>query len=477
MEREILTAVETAGSVDSFVFASTHKLEHQAVVGAFKSLEATKFLALEQKSQEKWQLTAEGQDYAANGTLEYRIYKDVVPSEGTLKATLEEKYGKEFSIGFAQCMKRKWLAFNKETGKVNRVADKVDDVDGVKLAAIQKGEELAAADLTELGKRKLVQKSVITYFIASKGPEFSLEIKEEFADISADMLKRKDFGQLSFKPFNLKSLGKEISCGSLHPLLKVRTTFREILLELGFEEMPTNNFVENSFWNFDSLFVPQQHPARDQQDTFFLKEPSMSKIHNPEYWERVKKMHEEGGHGSIGWRYNYSIQESQRNIFRTHTTCVSSKMLARMAEEGFRDAKYFSIDRVFRNETLDATHLAEFHQIEGLVCGKDLGLQHLMGVIKEFFRKIGKLAPHPRHHQDQVQASLQPVHRAQHGDLLLPPAAQKDDRDREQRHLPSRDAEADGCAGRLHRHRLGSRSGETNDDQLRHQQHPQFVRT
>jgi phenylalanyl-tRNA synthetase alpha chain len=364
-------------------------VDHQAVVGALKSLEATKFLSIEQKTQQAWQLTPEGQEYATGGTLEFRIYQDVPADDGVLKTVLEDKYGKNFSIGFSYCMKRKWLIFNKDSGKVTRAAQKVEDEHGLKLKLLQSGKELPETDHTELASRKLVEKKVFVYFLASKGPNFSLEIREEFADISAEMLKRRDFESLYFKPFNQDSLGKEITCGALHPLLKVRSTFREILLELGFEEMPTNNFVENSFWNFDSLFVPQQHPARDQQDTFFLKEPSHSQLHNQAYSERVKEMHEVGGHGSIGWRYNYSVQESQRNIFRTHTTCVSSKMLAKMAEEGFRDAKYFSIDRVFRNETLDATHLAEFHQIEGLVCGKDLGLQHLMGIIKEFFRKIG----------------------------------------------------------------------------------------
>lgn len=155
--------------------------------------------------------------------------------------------------------------------------------------------------------------------------------------------------------------------------------------------MPTNNYVENSFWNFDALFVPQQHPARDQQDTFFVSDPATSKIHDQAYWDRVKAMHEQGGHESIGWRYNYSTDESRRNIFRTHTTAVSARMLNKFVEEGFKECKLFSIDRVFRNETLDATHLAEFHQIEGVVCGKDLGLQHLMGIIREFFRKIGIL--------------------------------------------------------------------------------------
>jgi phenylalanyl-tRNA synthetase alpha chain len=51
--------------------------------------------------------------------------------------------------------------------------------------------------------------------------------------------------------------------------------------------------------------------------------------------------------------------------------------------------KYFSIDRVFRNETLDATHLAEFHQIEGVIVDKGLGLSHLLGIMQEFYSKIG----------------------------------------------------------------------------------------
>jgi phenylalanyl-tRNA synthetase alpha subunit len=50
----------------------------------------------------------------------------------------------------------------------------------------------------------------------------------------------------------------------------VRKEFREIFFSMGFEEMPTNNFVESSFWNFDALFQPQQHPARDAHDTFFM---------------------------------------------------------------------------------------------------------------------------------------------------------------------------------------------------------------
>lgn len=69
------------------------------------------------------------------------------------------------------------------------------------------------------------------------------------------------------------------------------------------------------------------------------------------------------------WRCRYGSpwkeSEAEKNLLRTHTTAVSSRMLYKLAQQGFRPAKYFSIDRVFRNEAIDRTHLAEFHQIEG----------------------------------------------------------------------------------------------------------------
>lgn len=129
-------------------------------------------------------------------------------------------------------------------------------------------------------------------------------------------------------------------------------------------------------------------------------------------------MHEKGGMGSIGWRYDWKIEEAKKNILRTHTTSVSSRMLYKLGtsepshpfssrgtcsftthslsccsgqQKTFTPKKYFSIDRVFRNETLDATHLAEFHQIEGLVADYDLTLGDLIGVITQFFQKWGNV--------------------------------------------------------------------------------------
>merc|ERR1711979_43604 len=183
-----------------------------------------------------------------------------------------------------------------------------------------------------------------------------------------------------FKPLNFNNAsGLRCKGGASHPLMKVRTEIRNVLLLMGFEEMPTNQWVESSFWNFDTLFQPQMHPARDAHDTFFISEPSncdMSKVPS-DLVEKVKKTHEDGGDtGSIGYRYKWKLEEATKNLLRTHTAAVPSRMLYQLANQpgGFKPMKYFSIDRVFRNETLDATHLAEFHQVEGVIVDHNLTL-------------------------------------------------------------------------------------------------------
>lgn len=199
------------------------------------------------------------------------------------------------------------------------------------------------------------------------------------------------WSDLSFKAVNLKAMGAPVGGGNFHPLLKVRAEFRRILMEMGFEEMPTSKWVESSFWNFDALFQPQSHPARDAHDTFFMKDPACTRAVPEDYYERVKQIHESGGFGSIGYGCDFKREEASKNLLRTHTTAISAQMLYKLANQpgGFTPKKYFSVDRVFRNEAMDATHLCEFHQVEGLVADYDLTLGNLIGTIKTFFEKIG----------------------------------------------------------------------------------------
>ena len=132
-----------------------------------------------------------------------------------------------------------------------------------------------------------------------------------------------------------------------------------------------------------------QHPARDVQDTFFVADPPAAAEVPEDYLRRVVQVHEQGDFGAIGYRYPFDRSVTEKLVLRTHTTAVSSAMLYAIANQpgGFQPAKLFSIDRVFRNEAVDATHLAEFHQVEGVVADYGITLGDLIGFMQVFFSK------------------------------------------------------------------------------------------
>lgn len=199
-----------------------------------------------------------------------------------------------------------WVLVDKSGGKpiVKRKVDAITDTVQDDLKQVQAGsaQTLSDAVRAEYRKRKLVQEIVVKSYIISKGKEFATSLQKMEADLTTDMLASGLWNTLKFKSYNLDALGTVPDAGYLHPLLKVRTEFRNIFLEMGFAEMPTNNFVESSFWNFDALFQPQQHPARDAHDTFFLTTPSKSSKFPENYLNRVKEVHSNGGYGSQGYK-------------------------------------------------------------------------------------------------------------------------------------------------------------------------------
>lgn len=163
---------------------------------------------------------------------------------------------------------------------------------------------------------------------------------------------------------------------------------RRIWIEMGFKEME-GPIVETAFWDFDALYVPQDHPARDMQDTFYLKTPFYGRLPDRKLVERVKAVHEYGGDtGSRGWRYRWSEEESRRCLLRTHTTCLSARTLAALKSCDL-PAKFFSIGRVFRNEALSWKSLCEFYQTDGIVVDENASFAHLLGYLRRYFGKLG----------------------------------------------------------------------------------------
>ncbi|KAJ5289904.1 uncharacterized protein N7443_010157 [Penicillium atrosanguineum] len=387
------------------------------VKSALDRLASRSMVEYETKEKDVITLTPEGEAVAANGSHEARVFDAVVKALDGLKITdLPGVVGKDNAkVGQGNAFKRGWI--KKDNDLLRATKESIVDETREQLLAIQKTKSCDdSKELADLKRRKLVSLSKDFSFVITKGPKYAREIAKEETDLTAEMLASGSWKNTQFKPYNFNAKGAPTPAGALHPLNKVRAEFRNIFFEMGFEEMPTNRFVETGFWNFDALFVPQQHPARDLQDTFYIadpltadppredppNDPYLTKAIMPtasdatkvqgldykQYWNNVHEVHEKGKFGSIGYRYPWNPDESLRLVLRTHTTSISAYMLHKLAANP-RPARFFSIDRVFRNEAVDATHLAEFHQIEGVIADFGLTLGGLIGFMEVFFAKMG----------------------------------------------------------------------------------------
>jgi len=212
-----------------------------------------------------------------------------------------------------------------------------------------------------------------------------LEIKEEITQLTPELIQTGKWRDYELKRYDISLFAPKIYGGKEHPLTRIIERIRSIFVEMGFEEVETD-YVMNAFWDMDTLFIPQDHPAREMQDTFYLKTPARIEIEDREYMEKIKDMHETGGKISRGWRYKWSEDIATRALLRTHTTVNSIKYLYKHRAPPVR---MFSIGRVFRRENMDSTHLPEFTQIEGIYMDEDASFSLLLGILKEFYSRMG----------------------------------------------------------------------------------------
>lgn len=215
------------------------------------------------------------------------------------------------------------------------------------------------------------------------GQKMDIDLIEEVTpEIIKDWTKGK-----KFRRYDIHASVPKIYGGKKHFVNQSIEHAKRIWLDLGFKEM-SGPLVETSFWVFDALFTPQDHPARDMQDTFFIKDVK-GVLPAAEIVKRVKQAHESGVLGSKGWRYSWKKEEAKKVVMRTHTTCLSARILASLKNAKNKTGKYFSVGKCFRNETLDWSHGFEFNQNEGIVVYENGNFRNLLGYLKEFFTKMG----------------------------------------------------------------------------------------
>jgi phenylalanyl-tRNA synthetase alpha chain len=240
-------------------------------------------------------------------------------------------------------------------------------------------------------RREIVRVEEITdisFSMTAKGNELMKNLEKVkqlkvVESLTQDMLKSGEWKNKVFRKYDTKSPVPRIFGGKRQPYAEFLNEVRENLIAFGFEEAK-GPLVENNFFNCDVLFMPQNHPARGIHDLYFVK----GKGNLSEYKKliaNVKKMHEQGGEGSEGWKVPFSEKESEKLILRSQGTSVSARILASGPKI---PGKYFSIARCFRPDVIDASHHTEFNQLEGIVIDKSVNFRQLLGMLKTFAEKM-----------------------------------------------------------------------------------------
>lgn len=211
--------------------------------------------------------------------------------------------------------------------------------------------------------------------------------KQEKNLLTPEDLRSGAWASITLRPYDVTLSAEQAHPAKIHPLRKIIEQTRRAYLEMGFEEV-VSPMVESSFWNFDALFQPQDHPARDMQDTFYMDEPATTALPtDAALVERVKRAHEDGGDtGSEGWGYKWSPERARQVVLRTHTTASTIRALARNPNPPY---KAFCVGWVCRNETMSYKHLPVFHQVDGIVIDEHASLASLLGTLETFYRKMG----------------------------------------------------------------------------------------
>jgi phenylalanyl-tRNA synthetase alpha chain len=384
----------------------SQNLNIKSVMSAAGALESKELIEVQKDVDEVISLSNTGREYAEEGLPERRILKALngeneIPMKNLgSKADLDSS---EVKIAIGWLLKKKWATIDKGIVKIteegrNAVSKKYSDellldklLEINKMIFFDHSYSIKEGfDLLKKRKGILDVKKEHKYYlkVTEKGKQLldiGIELKEEATQLTHEQLKTGSWKDLKYRSYDIHAEHPETFPGKMHPLQRTIEDIRQIFLKMGFTES-SGSILESAFWNFDCLFQPQDHAAREMQDTFYIKEPKNVNLPSNELVENVRMAHETGGNtGSEGWGYSWDIEVAKQSVLRTHTTCVSARHLA----EHEPPLKMFSVGRVFRRETITYKHLPEFHQVEGIVAAEDINFKNLLGILKEFYHKLG----------------------------------------------------------------------------------------
>lgn len=269
-----------------------------------------------------------------------------------------------------------------ENGQLDNAALSADEQKAIALYAKKRG----AAD----SPFKIIERETVVYKLTPAAADVVEALKKsgitgnEIGEVTPKMLASGEWKNGTFRGYNIAIPPARIIPGRTNPYVQFLESVKDKLVSLGFQEFD-GPLVETEFWNGDALFMPQFHAARDIHDVYRIKNPTHAKSIEEPYLSNVAAAHSNGdGTGSRGWNYTFDHEFTRRLVLRSQGTVLSAHQLHKAEVPG----KYFGIARCFRYDKVDATHLSDFYQTEGIILGEDVNLRNLLGMLEMFAKEV-----------------------------------------------------------------------------------------
>ena len=402
--KTLLTIEKLGGKSSIEKIVNKSEMSYATIMRAALVLQEKRLVKILEKKQTIIKLNDEGKNHAKNGLPERRLVNALMKLGGkaSITKTVENaRLDRRFvPIALGWLRRKNWGTIDTRTNTLQLKKTEKKGKDEELLELLSEERQLIAEDLTPelrsavktLRRRKLLEtdektkRTIEITQTGSKKMKRGIRTITEVTQLTPELIITGKWRKTKLAKFDVTAPGPTVYPAKIHPVQQIIQRVKEIFTEMGFTEI-RGPIVETAFWNFDALFQPQDHPAREMHDTFYLECPSRGRLPKKSIVEKVAKTHEDGWKtGSRGWQYSWSPEEAKKLLFRTHTTATTIRYLAEHKEPPI---KVFSVDRVYRNEKMNYKNLAEFHQIEGIIMDRNITFRDLIGTLKKFYLKLG----------------------------------------------------------------------------------------
>jgi phenylalanyl-tRNA synthetase alpha chain len=394
IERSILKALSDGQELSTERLAGSASLSIDQARRGVEWLKFKNLVTVRELSTSIVSLDSAGMVGVQSGLPERRLVRAIKEGRTTMADVLSSGAleGDEMNAAVSGARRNQWIEFV-EGNKISTTENAELQSTEEKLLVRLKSGSIDSAVLSEQEKKGLdllkkrpnyitIKEQKETLVCITEAGRALLPILEREGNqqrrLTSELITSGKWKDVQFSRLDVEAPAPIVYPGRSHPLVDIIEEVKEIFVGLGFSEIE-GSIVQSAFWNFDALFTPQDHPAREMQDTFYISNERQAAPATKEQIAKVSAVHK------AGWGV-WMPDEVKRIVLRTHTTPVTLQHLARIKPEV---ARFFSVGRVFRNEKVSYKHLVEFHQVEGVATTQKASLRDLMGLQKEFYGKMG----------------------------------------------------------------------------------------